>query len=141
MDLQRLDGVVLDQFVAALRHHHRIQHDARNPVFLQFARHRLDQFRRIQHADLDRVRAEIGEHRVELPRHEVDRHRMDAGHALRILRGQRRDHAHSIAAVGRKRLQVGLDARPAPAVRARDGQRAPIGFLVHGPPPAPSSHL
>ena len=67
-----------------------------------------------QHARLDRVAAEVSDHRLDLRGHEIignDVHTMDANG---VLGGQRRDRRGAIDAMRGKRLQVGLDAGAAP---------------------------
>ncbi len=60
----------------------------------------------------------------------------DALHAERVLRGDRRDHAHTVHAEREHRLQVGLDAGPAAGVRAGHGQHPRGSTAGHGTPPA-----
>ena len=43
-------------------------------------------------------------------------------HGDRVLRGQRDERARAVAAGGRERLQVGLDAGPPARVGGRDGE-------------------
>ena len=62
------------------------------------------------HADLDGADGKIAENRIDLRGDEIGRHRMDAGDAARVLRGQRGDHGGAIDAERGKALQVGLDA-------------------------------
>ena len=50
----------------------------------------------------------------------VRRHRVDARHADRVLRGQRGDRRHPVDAAARERLQVGLDPGAAAGVGAGD---------------------
>src|SRR5882757_5144589 len=75
------------------------------------------------HADLHRLHVEIAEHRIDLRGHEVRGHLMNAGDALRVLRGERGDDGRAVDAEGGERLQVRLDAGAARGVRAGDGER------------------
>ena len=97
---------------------------------LEAGGHRLDRGGLRQHADLHRIDVEIGEHRVDLRGDEIGRHVVDAGDALGVLRGQRRDHRGAIDAERGEGLQVGLDAGAAAGIRAGDGD----GDRGHAPP-------
>jgi hypothetical protein len=63
---------------------------------------------------------------------------VDGAHASGVLRRQRRDRRHAKTAEGRKRFQVSLNASPAAAVRASDGEEAGVlvrlmfSGLIHG---------
>src|SRR5262249_52816211 len=76
-----------------------------------------------QHADLHRVDLQIGEHRVDLRGDERRWHIVNAGHAQRVLGGERGDHARAIDAERRESLEVSLDAGAAAGIGARDGDR------------------
>ena len=71
------------------------------------------------HADLDGLHAEIGEHRVDLRGHEIRGHLMNAADALGVLRGERRDHGRAVDAEGGKRLEVGLNTGSARRIGRR----------------------
>ena len=77
-----------------------------------------------QHADLDRVGADVLEDGVDLRRHHLRRHLVDGAHLAGVLGGERGDHAHAVGAVGGEGLEVGLDAGAASGVRAGDGEEA-----------------
>ncbi len=117
-----VDRVGREQPVAGGRDHHRIEHDPalRASASSPSATASMTAGVR-QHADLDRADIEIGEHRVDLRRDEIRRHVVDAGDALGVLRGQRRDHRRAIDAERGEGLQVGLDAGAAAGIRAGDG--------------------
>ena len=66
---------------------------------------------------------QLVEHRFDLAPHDVHAARLDAAHARRVLRGDAGDGAGAMHAERGEGLQVGLDARPAAAVRAGDGER------------------
>ena len=78
-----------------------------------------------EHPGLRRVDADVVEHRLELGADELGRHLVDRRHAAGVLRGQRHDRAHPVAAEARERLQVGLD--PGAAARVRAGDREAAG--------------
>ncbi len=131
---QRGDGLLPDQRVAAGRHHHRVQHHALEPVMVDRPGHHLDDLGRMQHADLDRVDADVLDNGGDLRLQEVRRHAVDRAHADRVLRRQRGDRAHAVAAQRGKGLEVGLDARAAAGIAAGNGQDAwvmGVEFLAH----------
>ena len=84
---------------------------------------RVDRIDARDHADLHRLHVEVGEHRIDLRGDEIRRRVVDAGHALRVLRGQRGDDGGTVDAERGERLQVGLDAGAAAGIRAGDGER------------------
>ena len=124
--------LVVEQHGPALGDHHRVDHDwhaverctsaspppRRSPPVAQ-------------HADLDRVDADVLGHGPHLLDDELAGHRVDAGHAHRVLRGERRDRGHPVHAAAGERLQVGLDAGAAARVRA--GDRGGVGVGGWGP--------
>src|SRR5204863_4563855 len=82
----------------------------------------LDQRAGKEHPGLRSVDSDVVEDRLELRPNELRRqfvHSRDAGH---VLRSQRGDRGHAVAARGRERLQVGLNACAAARIRAGDGQ-------------------
>ena len=93
----------------------------------------LDQARGEEHPGLRRVDADVVEDRVELRGDELRRQLVDRRDAGRVLRGERHDRAHPVAARGGERLQVGLDARAAARVGRGDGQRAWDDLLLPSP--------
>ena len=64
---------------------------------------------------------------------EVRRDVEDAEHALGVLRGQRGDGGHGVAAQRRDRLDVGLHAGAAAGIRAGDDQHPPLLRLERRP--------
>ena len=113
---------------AAGRDHHRIEHDRQSGLLgLQPLEPRGDLLGRegaADHPDLDRVDADIVDHRVDLRQHHLGRNRMDRGHAERVLRGDRGDRGHRVAAEHGDGLDVGLNPRAAARIRAGDDQDA-----------------
>ena len=113
------DGRLVGERRAARRHHDGVEDD-RHSQALQPLGDRLGGFRRTDHADLDRVGADVAQHRIDLRQHHVGRHRHHRLHAERVLRGDRGDRRHPMHAAAREGLQVGLDPGAATGVRAGD---------------------
>src|SRR3546814_20157142 len=80
---------------------------------------------------LDAVGADVADHQFHLLADERRRHLVDAEHALGVLRGQRGNGGHGVAAEGGYRLDVGLAAGAAAGIRAGPDPDPP------GDPPAP----
>ena len=111
---QGVDRFFVEQVIAALGDHHRIDDEVGQLERLDRGGHRLDDRRVGEHAGLDRVAAEVGDHRLDLRGDEIignDVHALDADG---VLGGQRRDRRGAVDAVRGKGLQVGLDAGAAP---------------------------
>ena len=123
---QRLHRGRLDQRGAGGRHHHRIEHHVRQRVAVDGLRHGLRDLGRVQHADLDRVHADVAGHGVDLRGQKIRRHGVDAGHAQRVLRRQRGERAHAVGAQRGKSFQISLNARATARIRAGDGQHAQV---------------
>ena len=81
----------------------------------------------VQHADLDGVGTNVAQHGVDLARQKLGRQRVDAAHAQGVLRGDGGDGGGAKAAQRGNGFQVGLNARAATRVGARDGQHAGHG--------------
>ena len=107
---QGSDAPRRQQPVAGGRDHHRIEHDVLRVVAREAFGDGLDRRHLRQHADLDRVDVEIGEHRIDLRGDEIRRHVVNGGDALRVLRGQRGDHRGAIDAERAEGFEIGLDA-------------------------------
>ena len=119
------DGVGRKQCVPVLGQHHGVEHDPGRTMPAQRVGHGANDAGIGEHADLHGVDADVVEDGVELRRDEFGVGRMDRAHAMRVLRGQRRDDARAVDAKRRKRLQIGLDAGSAAGVGA--GDRKDIG--------------
>src|SRR2546423_5933297 len=89
---------------------------------LEVIRHGLDQRAREEHPGLRGIDADVVEHRVELLADEGGWQLLDGRDSDRVLRRQRDEHGRAVAAGGRERLQVGLDAGAAARVRGGDRQ-------------------
>ncbi len=110
------------QMMAALRHHHRIQHDVAHPMMPQTLCDRRGNLRCRHHADLNRIDPHVGEYRVDLFGDESRVDGLKGSHTLRVLRRQRGDNRHAIGTERGECLQVGLDAGAAAWIRAGDGK-------------------
>ena len=107
--------------------------------------HHLDDLRGMQHADLDRINTNIFDHGLQLRLQKGGRHRVNALHAHRVLRCQRGDGGHAVAAQCGKGFQIRLNAGGTATVGAGDAQDpgiaggrrgsvgvAGVGDLIHG---------
>ena len=83
---------------------------------------RFDERRAGDHADLDRHRRDVLEHRVDLVGQDRRVGVLHGAHAGGVLRRQRRDGGHAEHAIGQHRLQIGLDACTARGIRSGDRQ-------------------
>ena len=122
--------VGVEQARARLGDHHRIDDDGgAGRELIQRAGDRERDGRGAEHPDLDRVDADVGEHRTHLREHDLRRDGMNRGDANGVLGGDRGDRARTVHAAARERLQIGLDAGTAAGVRAGDRERDPGGSL------------
>jgi len=113
---------------AALCDHHRIDNEPLESVVPDAVRDRFEDGGAAQHARLGRVDADVGEHGLELVLDEGRRNLMDGGNTRGVLRGQRYDRAHSVAAGHGKGLQIGLDPGSSAGIGARNRQTARYHF-------------
>ena len=91
-------------------------------VLAQLFGNGLNERRRRYHADLDGIRVDIGEHRIQLLGQKFGCGLKDAGHAGGVLGRQSSDGAQSKHAVGGHGLDVGLNACAAAGIAAGNGQ-------------------
>ena len=119
---QDLDGAVLQQLGAGCGHHHGIDHDVLCIVLAQLFGNGLNERRRRHHADLDGIRVDIGEHRIQLLGQKFGCGLKDSGHAGGVLGRQSRDGAQSKHAVGGHGLDVCLNACAAAGIASGNGQ-------------------
>ena len=119
---KRVDRIRVEQAVASLRDHHGIHDDIPESPFLQRVRHGNDDVGCCQHADFDRMRADVFDDHVDLRHDEIDRDRLPCANPACVLRRDRRDRARAIHAVRGKRLEVRLNAGAAAGVAPRDCQ-------------------
>ena len=120
---ERLDRVVLEQPRARARDHHRVD-DERHADARRGSRRpsRSARARRASPSSPRRRRCRRRPRRA--ARDELRRQLVDRVTAERVLRGERDEHAHPVAAGGGERLQVGLDAGAAAGVGAGDREAA-----------------
>ncbi len=102
-------GLVVQQVIAALGHHHRVDDQVRQVERLNRGRHRLDDLRGRQHAGLDRVAAEVARDGLDLRGHEVVGQDVDAGDPDGVLGRDRGNGAGAVHAVCRESLEIGLN--------------------------------
>ena len=118
------NGLAIRQRGTAGRHHDRIEHDRHAFELLQPVSDRMCGLGRANHADLHRIHANVGDHRVHLRYNHIGGHRVNGIDAQRVLRGNRRDRRHRMATQSRNRLDVGLYTRTAAAIRPGDDEDA-----------------
>ena len=115
--------------MAAAGDENRIEHHVFRRMLGQLRGDGLDVFRRADHADLHRIDADVGENGVDLRRDEIGGNHLHRLDAERVLRRQRAQDRHAIAAERRKRLDVALAAGAAGRIGA--GDRENMGRIVH----------
>ena len=76
------------------------------------------------HSDFNGIRKDIAKNRIELCLYKIWRNVQHAEYAARILCRKRRNSAHSKHLVRADRLDIGLDARAAAAIRTRDSKNS-----------------
>src|SRR5690606_11760834 len=108
--------------ITAFGDHHRIEHDVPCLVAAQALRNHLCDPVGGHHADLDRIDANVLEHRVDLVSNEIGIERNERSYALRVLRDDSGDRSHCIGPQGRKRLYVGLNACAPCGIGAGDAE-------------------
>ena len=125
---QRAHRRIFNQHRSTGGHHHRVEHHKWQPVAVYGLGDRSDDLRRMQHADLDRVNADVFHHRVDLLDQHVHRNRVHRPNALGVLGSEGGDGRHAKTTQGGKSFQVGLYPCTAPAVRARNRQHPGVGL-------------
>src|SRR5690606_21938754 len=115
-----------NQRIAIGGDHDRIQHDLADTVMADRPGHDFHHFRRMQHAYLEHVGADVIQHRLDLRLEYLHGYRMDGRHAAGILRSQRGDCGHRVATERGCRLDVGLYAGTASAIGAGDGEETRV---------------
>jgi hypothetical protein len=119
---QTLHRRVGQQRGATLGHHHRVDHQHRRAPATQAVGDRSHHVGAAEHAELDGIDADVGEHGVDLRRHERRRQRFDGADAAGVLRRQAAQGRHAVNAQRGKGLQVGLDAGAAGRIGTGDAQ-------------------
>ena len=113
-------GTVVEQPVSARRDHHRIEHVVGQSKLVDCASHGLHQGGTREHAGLDRVRRKVRRDRPDLLQDHHFRNGVHGDDPRCVLSGHRRDRTTAENAERVERLEVRLDAGPAPAVAACD---------------------
>lgn len=111
-----LHGIVIEEDVATLGHHDRVNDDLRQLMSAEGRSHGLDEFGSGEHAGLDGIATNVGDNRINLGRDDFGGHEMHCGDGHRVLGGQCRDGGSAIHAPGRKGLEIGLNARAAAGI-------------------------
>jgi hypothetical protein len=120
---QHRDGVGLEQRIAVLAEHHRVDDDEERGAPREAARDGADDRRVAEGAGLDGADAQVVEDRFDLRDHERGVERLNGGHAAGVLHGDQRDRRGAVDPVLVKGLQVRLHARSPRRVRASDRER------------------
>ena len=121
---ERFDRRFLKQQRPARGDHDRI-HDQRafDSLRPQKCRDGINDSRRKQHAGLDCMWRQLGEHRFELKCDKLRRGRLHAQHTLRILRRKTSDRGGAVHLERGERLEISLDPCATAAVGPRDSER------------------
>ena len=113
----RLDGRLGDQAISRRSDHHGIHHDMPDPVLPDQAGRLGDYLLRGKHPQFHRIDPYVFQHGIDLSCDYVCRNGIHSAYALRILNRHGRYGGHAVAAAGRDRFQIGLNAGSASAVR------------------------
>ena len=119
---QGVEGVLPQQPVATLRHHHRIDHQRPQAVLLHLGGDQLDDLGAGEHARLGHLDVDVAHDGVDLGCHQLRRKLKHLAHALGVLRGDGGESSRPVDAQGGERLEIGLDAGATAGVRPGDGQ-------------------
>jgi hypothetical protein len=123
----------LEQPRAGLGHHDRVDDDRRaRGQELERARDGLGRGDRAEHADLDRVDAQVVDDGADLRDDHLRRDRLDSGDRHGVLGRDRGDRGRAVHAGAGERLEVGLDAGAAAGVRPGDRQADGDGARLGG---------
>ena len=126
-----------EQARAGLGDHDGIEHDVDRAVPAQPSGDGANAGRVEEHSDLDGTGAQVGKHRVDLPRQKTARERLDPADAPGVLGGSGRQHGGPVHAVGREGQKVRLDPGAAAGVGRgdRDGRRRALAHTIILCPP------
>jgi hypothetical protein len=80
----------------------------------------------MQHTGFDRIGTDVAEAEFDLLGNEIVRYRVNAKYAMGVLRGERGDRRHRIAAHTGDGFDVALNARPAAGIGAGDDEDATV---------------
>ncbi len=117
-----LDRVFVEQPIATLGDHDRVDDHGRQVELDDRRGDRLDDRPVGQHADLDGAEIEVPRNCLDLSRDQVCRHRQPGRDPERVLRRDRCNGGRSVHAVRCERLEVGLNAGATARVAARNCQ-------------------
>ena len=120
---QGRDRILVEQRIAALGQHDRVDHHQRQLELRDGGSHRFDDRRGGEHAGLRRVDVDIRGDRFDLCGDKVGRHGLCGRDPHGVLRRDGGDGGGAENPVRGEGLEVGLDAGAAAGVAAGDGQR------------------
>ncbi len=126
----RVLGLAIEETLSTGRGHHRVEHVVGQPILVDRLRYGLHQVRVGEHAGLDGVRRNVRGHGSNLCEDHFGGYGMHGGDAERVLGRDGGDGAAAENAERVERLEVGLDAGPAPAVAAGDCEGYG-GWVIH----------
>ena len=118
--LERGDGVLGDEPRAARGDHHGVDDDVLRRVVLQPLGDDLDEAGGRDHADLHRVRPDVGKDAVDLLAEECRSYFKNTLYAGRVLGGQRRDRTHGKYAIHGHGFQIGLNTGASAGIASGD---------------------
>ena len=116
------DRLARQETPAAGGHHDRIHHQRNATVLTEEAGHFTNNRAGTQHSRLDRRRGRPGKDGLDLRAHHPGRARFNAGDYPGVLGREAGNGTGPMHTQRRKSLEIGLNARPAAAVRAGDRQ-------------------
>ena len=121
--LQAAHRLLVDQPVAALGDHHRIDDEERHVEIANRRRDGFDDGRVGQHPGLDGIGADVGHDGLDLRGDEIGRDRFEHRDAECVLCGDGGDRGRAVHAVRGECLEVGLNACAGAGIASGDGQR------------------
>ena len=113
-------GVLGDEARAARGDHHGVDDDVFRPVVLQPLGDDLDEAGGRDHADLHRVRPDVGKDAVDLLAEKCRAYFKNTLYAGRVLGGQRRDRTHGKYAIHGHGFQIGLNTGASAGIASGD---------------------
>ena len=113
-------GVAIEETVSACRDHHRVEHVIGQPMLIDRVGHRLHEGHVGEQTSLDRIRRNVRGDDPDLCADDFLGKGVDGGDLCCVLSGHGCERATAKNAERMERLEVGLEAGPAPAVAACD---------------------
>ena len=113
-DLKGVDGIVIDEMVAALGYHDRVKDDVVRPVALQRLCHHIYNVRGGKHADLHRISADIVKDCLQLVFNDRKIDLLHGSHFARVLCRHGSNDRHPEHTQSGEGLQIRLNAGAAP---------------------------